>query len=343
MKKINLLLVSVLLSANLFTARSNEQQRTPFMTHSFSASSIRAVEAATSGGSITVNGDAGSEAIVEVYVSRENWSAERVKQTIEENYTIDIKVEGGKLYAVAKSKNRIANWNQLGLSISFKISVPKQVASNLSTSGGSIHIAHLTGSQDFKTSGGSLTIEHVSGKIAGTTSGGSITVSNSSDNIDLKTSGGSIKANDCSGKINLKTSGGSVKMDNLSGNIDASTSGGSITANDVNGTLKAGTTGGSVRLNGISGSVDAKTSGGSMTVDMEAVSDYVKLSNSGSTHLSLPSGKGYNLKVRGNKVETSGMKDFRGNIESRSIEGTVGAGGTEIDVRTSQRASLTFK
>ena len=342
MKKSSLLLVSVLLSANLFSARADEQQKEPFMTRSFPAASIKSVEATTSGGSITVTGDAGTQAVVEVFINCDKWSNERIKEVLDENYTIDIKVEGGKLYAMAKQKGSI-NWNQQGLSISFKISVPRQVNSELKTSGGSIHIAGLTGSQDFKTSGGSLTVENLSGNINGTTSGGSINVSNSSDNINLKTSGGSITANDCSGKINMRTSGGSIRMSNLDGTIDASTSGGSITANDVNGTLKTGTSGGSVRLNGISGNVEAKTSGGSMDVTMEAVSDFVKLSNSGNTSLTVPAGKGYNLKVKANKIDTSGLKEYRGNIDSRNMEGTIGNGGPEIEIKTSQKANLTFR
>jgi hypothetical protein len=343
MKKLFILLVGVFINANLFTARANDQQKNPYMTRTFPASAIKAVEANTSGGSITVNGDATSEAKVELYASRNDWSDERIKQAIEENYTIDIKVEGGKLYAVVKQKNRISNWNQQGVSISVKISAPKQINSNLQTSGGSIHISNLSGSQDFKTSGGSLTIENVSGNLDGRTSGGSITVTNSRDNIVLKTSGGSITAKDCSGKINLATSGGSVRMSNLNGNINATTSGGSITANEIKGNLKTGTSGGSMNLKEISGSVEAKTSGGSMTVEMQSVSEYVKLSNSGSINLTLPANKGYNLKVRANKIDTSGLKDFRGDVESRRMDGTVGNGGAQIDINTSQRASLSFQ
>ena len=343
MKKLFVLLVSALFSANLSTACAGEWGKDPFMTRTFPASSIKAVEAATSGGSITVNGDAGSEAVVEVYVSCNKCSDEKINQLFEENYTLDIKVEGGKLYAVAKTKNRISNWNQQGLSISFKISVPNRVNSNLLTSGGSISIGNLSGSQDFKTSGGSLSVENVSGNIVGRTSGGSIDVSNSKDDINLATSGGSITAKDCSGNIHMRTSGGSLRMSNLNGNIDASTSGGSVTANDIQGSLKTGTSGGSVKLDGISGSVDAHTSGGTVTVAMESVSDYVKLSNSGNISLTLPVGNGYNLKIKANKIETSGLKDFRGDMDSRSLEGTAGNGGPNIEVKTSQRASLSFR
>lgn len=343
MKKVFALFISILLGANLFSARANDLEKDSFMTRSFPASTVKTIEAATSGGSLTVSGTASSEAVVEVYVSRSGWSDDKIKQALEENYTIDIKVEGGKLYAVAKQKKSISNWNQQGLSISFKIIVPRQVDSNLQTSGGSIRINDLSGSQDFKTSGGSLSVDNASGNITGKTSGGSITVTNSKDNIDLKTSGGSITAQDCSGKIDLKTSGGSIKLSNLNGNIDAATSGGSVKANNISGTLKAGTSGGSVNLDGISGNVDAHTSGGSMNVEMASVNEYVRISNSGSLNLTLPSGKGYNLNVKANKIETSGLKDFRGNMESKSMEGTVGNGGPEIDVRTSQRVNLSFK
>ena len=342
MKKLSLLFASVFVSAFIFSIGANGQQRDPLITRTFQATTIKAAEVITSGGSINLNGDAGSQAVVEVFVSRDNWPVARIKQTLEENYIIDIKVENGKLYVEAKQKSNF-NQSRQGLNISFKISVPKQVNSNLRTSGGSIRIGNLSGSHDFKTSGGSITVDNVSGNINGQTSGGSVNVKNAHDNIDLKTSGGSITASDCSGKINLVTSGGSVTIRNLNGNINATTSGGSITASNIQGTLKTGTSGGSMRLNGISGNVDARTSGGSMTVEVVSVSEYVKLSNSGSLSLSLPAGHGYNLNVRANRIETSGLADFRGNTSSTNLEGTVGRGGALIEVRTSQRVSLSFR
>ena len=342
MKKIFILLASVILCANSCSVTKG-QGKVPLMTRDFPASSIKEVEAITSGGSLTLSGDADSKAMVEVYISHSNWSDEKIKQVLDENYTIDIKVENGKLYAVAKQKKTISNWNSQGLSISFKISVPKQINSNLQTSGGSIHISNISGSQNFKTSGGSLMVENVSGNTVGSTSGGSITVKGSTDNIDLTTSGGSITAKDCNGKINLITSGGSLNLNNLGGNIKATTSGGSVIANNINGTLITGTSGGSMKLNGISGNVDAQTSGGNIDVKMKSASDFVKLSNSGNITLSLPAGKGYNLKVKSNKIETSGLKDFRGNTDTKSMEGTIGNGGAEINVNSSQRVRIVFE
>jgi hypothetical protein len=47
------------------------------------------------------------------------------------------------------------------LSISFKVFVPKNTSTDLSTSGGSISLTNLTGEQKFSTSGGSLNIDNV--------------------------------------------------------------------------------------------------------------------------------------------------------------------------------------
>ena len=349
------LFISVLVSATLLVSGQNNE---PFSTHNFSsvvASSIKSVEATTTNGGITINGIATSEATVEMYVSpnnsgsswslfrsnrRNNWSNEEIKQTLDEDYTIDIKIEGGKLYAVARPKNR----SQQKLNISFKISVPKQVNSNLQTSNASIRITNLSGSQNFRTSNGSVTVENVSGKIAGNTSNGSITVTNSNDDIDIRTSNGRITVSDCSGKIILRTSNGGVNLNNISGNISATTSNGGVTAGKINGELKIGTSNGSVRLDDVSGSVNAKTSNGGVTVTMMSVSDYVTLSTSnGNINLSVPAERGYDLKAKAKRIETSGLANFSGKMDNKNLDGRIGNGGAKIELSTSGRASLSFK
>jgi hypothetical protein len=123
MKKLFVLFISVSLNATLFTGFVYSQSNEPFATYtfgSFVASSIKDIEVNTSGGSITVNGSTNSEAVVEVYVTRalanvseifgsfffrrNRSSNENIKKMLEDNYTIDIKVENEKLYAVATLK-----------------------------------------------------------------------------------------------------------------------------------------------------------------------------------------------------------------------------------------------
>lgn len=320
-------LFGVMLFSNNLLADDNDS---PLLSKNFNASAINKVNVATAGGSIKVYGEANNEATVEVYVhpnSRpdKEWPKERIQKTLDENYDLLIKEEGGMLTVSAKMKEGI-NWTKdNGLSISFVVNV--KPATDVQV----------------KTSGGSLQLRNITGAVAGKTSGGSIKISGlKNDNINLSTSGGSIKAEDCSGKLSLKTSGGSLRLEQLDGIIDARTSGGSIKGNAVKGTLTTGTSGGSVNLKDIAGNLEASTSAGSMKVSMKEVKDYVRLSNSGNVSLEVPKG-GYNVDIRGRKINNN-IKDFRGEFDSeKSMKGTIGNGGGEINIRSSGRVEISTK
>ena len=141
-------------------------------------------------------------------IRRRQWSDEEIKEYLEENQTIEVKVDGEKLLVVAKPKTNLKGSDRF--SVSFKITVPIQMNSNLRTTNGSVKISNLSGSQSFSTVNGSLKVDNVSGKISGSTVNGSITVTNSNDDINLSTVNGSITAKDCDGKINLSTVNGRI-------------------------------------------------------------------------------------------------------------------------------------
>ncbi|HRH48004.1 MAG TPA: hypothetical protein PLP23_04620 [Panacibacter sp.] len=327
-----------LLSVTAVTNAQSGDNKEPYITKSLSSENIQQAEVKTSGGSITVTGGTG-ESKIEVYVSGNNGlgmlSKDEIKSRLEEYYTLEVSVSNNKLVAIAKQKQNNMNWKK-SLSISFKIYIPGNVSTDLSTSGGSIKLTGLKGNQNFRTSGGSLHIDNVSGKINGRTSGGSIHVSNTTDDVDLSTSGGSIEASKCKGNLQLSTSGGSLNLTDLEGTIDASTSGGRIEGSNITGELSASTSGGSVKLSNISGSVDASTSGGSMDVALTTLGKYVKLHNSGGNiDLQLPKGQGLDLDLSGNKVKVSSLNNFSGNTEEDNITGKLNGGGTPIKVRAS--------
>ena len=344
------LLISVLVSAAFI---ANGQNNEPFETHTFSpvvTASIKSVEATTQNGTITVRGNATSGAVVEMFVrlnvsnswlrTRIRGESEEIKQILEEEYIVDVGVENGKLYAIARPKDQRA---QQKLSISFRITVPERVNSDLRTSNASIRISNLSGSQNFRTSNGSVTVENVLGKIVGTTSNGSITVLNSSDEIDLRTSNGSITARNLKGVVTLRTSNGSVNISNLNGVISTTTSNGSVTATNLNGELRTTTSNGSVRLIDVRGSVNARTTNGGITATILSAKDFVTLSTTnGNINLTVPSGKGYDVKARAQRISTSGLANFSGKIDGKNLDGRVGTGGTKIDLTTSGRLQLSF-
>ncbi len=323
-------------------------QKTLYMTKSLSGESVNNVEAKTSGGSIDVSGDHDQDARLEVYISANGHagtlSKEEIDNKIKDNYDFSVDVSGGRLTVIALPKHNFRNWKK-GLNISFKIFVPQQVSTDLSTSGGSISLSDLSGTEEFRTSGGRLTVEKLSGKIHGGTSGGSIRVTDSKDDIDLGTSGGGIDATNCTGNIRLSTSGGSIRLAQLKGDIKAGTSGGSIHAKNIDGELDASTSGGSLDLKALYCSLDASTSGGNIDAEIAEVGKYVKLNNSGGhINLTLPKDKGYNLKLYGNKMDRNfSLSNFSGTVKEDKIEGTINGGGIPVTADASGgKVNLSF-
>ncbi|AKD57641.1 DUF4097 family beta strand repeat-containing protein [Spirosoma radiotolerans] len=316
------------------------EDQPPYQTKTFSGR-INAVRAETSGGSLTIEGGTDMNAKVEMYVRANNWNDRLDKSEIEERlreYDITIAQEGSTLVATAKRRNNDRDWKK-SLSISFKFYTPRNVNTDLRTSGGSIQLAALTGDQRFRTSGGSLSVSDVEGNINGQTSGGSIHMDrcrgNRSSNIDLQTSGGSIEAKESTGSMRLHTSGGSIRLTGLKGTIDAQTSGGSVNGSDIEGDIKASTSGGSVRLTDVAGSLDASTSAGSVDVSLTKLGEFVRLNTSaGNINVRMPLDKGISLNLSGNRIKIP-LNNFTGDTEKDRIKGTLNGGGVAVTLSAS--------
>lgn len=326
-----IIITSLLIGSATLTAAA--QNNEPFLTRSFNQP-VKNVEVKTSGGNISVTGGS-SEVKVEMYVWAKNLSKQEIQKKLDEDYEINISVTNNQLSAIAKRKTSLKFWNN-GLSISFKVFVPREVSTNLGTSGGNINMANLSGEQIFKTSGGNLSVDQLSGRIDGKTSGGNISVKNTSNSIDLSTSGGNITAINCSGNVKMKTSGGSLTLDNMEGAISARTSGGNIQGKSIKGELMAHTSGGNVQLDNFSGSLETSTSGGNIHADIKELGKYVTISNSGgSIDLALPADKGLDLKLHASKINMASVKNFSGSKDDNDMKGTINGGGVPVTVKAS--------
>jgi len=333
MKKLCLLLIG---GFGVLTVMAQSSDRQPFMTKTFSRAGVKAIEVETSGGNISVEGTASGDARVEVYISgdgRHEASKEEIQKMLDQQYDLEVAMEGNKLVAVAKQKSGWSNMWRRGLSISFRVFSPEAVGSHVRTSGGNISMRNLSGAQDFRTSGGSLDVEHLTGAIIGRTSGGNVSISDSRDNIDLETSGGSMSATRCEGKIDLETSGGNVSLKSVKGTIHARTSGGTVEGGKIDGELQAHTSGGNIDLDDVAASLQASTSGGSIHVEFLSTGKYVNLSNSGGDiSLQLPQGQGVDLRISADRIHTSSMGNFRGDLDEHHITGQLNGGGTPVKV-----------
>ncbi|WP_461103528.1 DUF4097 family beta strand repeat-containing protein [Spirosoma koreense] len=334
------LLSAATLSLTAFATNPKDDRDTPYLTKTFSGK-ISAVRAETSGGSLSIEGGTDMNAKVEMYVRGNNGNGNLDKSEIEDrlkDYDISIMQEGSTIVATAKRRNNDRDWKR-SLSIGFKFYTPRNVTTDLRTSGGSISLAALTGTQKFRTSGGSLRMSDISGDINGQTSGGSIHFdrcqAGSANRIDLQTSGGSIEAKASSGAMRLHTSGGSIRLMDLKGNVDAQTSGGSVNGENIDGDIKAGTSGGSVRLADVAGSIDASTSAGGIEVSITKLGEYVRLSTSaGSINVRMPLNKGINLSLSGNRIKIP-LNNFSGDTEKDRIKGTLNGGGIPVTMSAS--------
>ncbi|MDR3711558.1 MAG: DUF4097 family beta strand repeat-containing protein [Puia sp.] len=332
-----------LLTASVVTVQAQEwYSREPILNKKFGTEAIGAVRAETSGGNLTVEGTDG-EPHVEVYVwpsnrRDRNLSREEIQRKLDEEYDLTVSVSDRVLTAIAKPKEKFLNWNR-SLSISFRIYTPHSVSTDLRTSGGNISLSGLTGAkQEFRTSGGNLNVARISGNIVGRTSGGNISISdanpNSKEEIDLSTSGGNISADHCKGAaIRLSTSGGNLSMRYLEGTVTAGTSGGTVDGETINGDLSAHTSGGNVHMSDLSGSLQASTSGGNIDVTMTGVGKFVKIHNSGGNiALQMPGGQGMDLSIHGDRISTTTLTNFKGDIGKKHIEGTLNGGGIPVDI-----------
>jgi len=270
----------------------------PYLTERFSMAPGGALLVKTSGGSVKVEGGNDSEVEVQVYISSGRWSGDRLERELEENYDLSIEKSGDRLEAIAERRSR--SWLGNGISISFVVKVPTEFECELRTSGGSISLKGVTGDQQL-----------------------------------VKTSGGSLALSDIKGHAEANTSGGSINVDGFSGSLRAKTSGGSIKIDGANGDIDVGTSGGSIKMYAMRGSINARTSGGSITAEVIQLGEELVLKTSGgSVKAVVPAGKGLDLDLKGNRVNTQ-LVNFNGESEKDRVIGTVNGGGIPVQMATS--------
>ena len=364
MKKItSIFLINLLVWASVAGQRNVVE-----VSQSFPSADVEFVYIASIYGNITVTGDAGEETTVVVQVTGdENLPESRIRELLEEHYSIGFPFSDGRIDVIAFPRER-RDRSAEELSFNIVINIPAGVGTNIQTRGGNISVSSFTGffppprqgigdhptfhrdqvTARFETLNGSLMLDNVSGNnVTGIASGGNIYLNNSqANNFSFETKGGSISVSNVIGRgnVRLTASGGSVSLNHFSGNIAAFTYGGNVSANDVRGNLAVMTSGGNVNINQFIGQVLATTSGGSLNVEMLSVIRRVQLINTGGNiSLTLPAKVGFTLDVStSGGVSTTNMQHFSGSVSDRTLNGNVWEGGPDIEIQ-GQQANLIFR
>ncbi|MDX1637042.1 MAG: DUF4097 family beta strand repeat-containing protein [Balneolaceae bacterium] len=302
------LLITLLLiiSASATPAPDEFSRDDPYRIETFTISTPGDLEVETSGGHITVEGSETNTVRVEMYVRR-NGRDLSPSDTDLDDFDIEISQSGNRVKAVADRRGRMLDWGRNNLSISFVVYTPREMTTDLKTSGGHIAATGLDGEQRLATSGGHLEMSNLKGT------------------VDARTSGGHIEIRDFTGRMEARTSGGHIEAENAEG------------------TIKLRTSGGHISLRQLAGSVEATTSGGTIDADLTSIEEFADLRTSGGhINISVPDGIALNLDLRGNSVNTK-LKNFTGEVERDEVHGSINGGGPQLTARTSGgRVRITY-
>jgi uncharacterized protein involved in outer membrane biogenesis len=291
-----LLMILTITTADAMQQNSDE----PYRVEEFSINTPGDLEVRTSGGHITVEGSGDDQVRVEMYVSKNGRSLSPSDTDLDE-FEITIARNGNRVQAIAKKENSDSwkFWKNNNTSISFVVYTPKEMSTDLRTSGGHIKTTDLRGTQQIRTSGGHLQLANLEGTVDARTSGGHIEISDVSGEIEARTSGGHIDAENTEGNLRVRTSGGHIDLENIAGTVEASTSGGGISA------------------------------------DITEMGEFARLRTSGgNVHITVPRNIGLDLDLRGSRVRTQ-LENFSGSMEDDDVEGSINGGGPMLSARTS--------
>lgn len=246
-------------------------------------------------GRVSVTGGSGSGCRVVVTSSRDD---------LDDKLDFSFEESAGEVRIVAKRKGKswFGNWSFRG-KLLVEIEVPERTEIDLDTSGGSLEVDSIHGDVRLDTSGGGIRVTRVRGEVLADTSGGGIHIENVDGEVRADTSGGGITMHDVTGDLVADTSGGSIKIRGAGGRVEADTSGGPIDVEFAPGNSEGGS---------------LSTSGGGITVTLDA---------------------GANLEIdastSGGSVRSDLPITVRGEMDKRSIRGTLGGGGATLKIRAS--------
>ncbi len=146
--------------------------------------------------------------------------------------------------------------------------------------------------------------------------------------------------------LDLRSSNGQIRVDNVSGSVSAETSNGRVSITDSTGEEVVKTSNGRIELVNFNGQVEAETSNGAIDFlgALPPNSENVLRTSNGSIEVELLDTPGVELSAftSNGKVRTSLPVTITGEAKEDQLEGTIGGGGSSLDLRSSN-GSISIK
>jgi len=188
-----------------------------------------------------------------------------------------------------------------------------------------LHVPRQTEIERIVSSNGKIQIDDVESAARLKTSNGSVRVNRTKGNLEVETSNASVELNGHSGSAVVHTSNGSVRAEQVKGYFEATTSNASINAR-----VTDPEPGRPIKL---------ESSNGSITVAFDSLrnNDIRATTSNSSITLRLPSATGAQLRAKtsNSSITTEFDVNMRGALSKNSMEGTIGSGGPNIELATS--------
>lgn len=193
-----------------------------------------------------------------------------------------------------------------------------------------IRVPRRTELAHIQSSNGSLKVEDIEGPAADlSTSNGAIRIRNIRGRLDIRTSNGPVDVQTADGGVTIRTSNGGVTLDNVRGTLNATTSNGVI-----RGTLVDASPNEPIRLSTSNGAIDVK-------LQMPRNNDLTASTSNGSITIRMPSNAGARLNATTSShesIQTDFDVQVRGLMSKHRLEGTLGSGGPQLNLTTSNGA-----
>jgi DUF4097 and DUF4098 domain-containing protein YvlB len=206
---------------------------------------------------------------------------------------------------------------------------------------GNLELENLNGALDAETSNGKITIHDVRGSVTLKSSFGAIEATNVPKGIRAVTGNGAITLTDIGADAYAKTSFGSVLAEHVNGNLTVEDSNGSVTARNVKGDATVNTSFAGVTLESIGGRIRVDNQNGAISVfavrPASGCRDISLKTSFSSIRVHIPEGVGYNLTARTSfgRVSSELPVTATGNLGGDSLNGTIGAGGCQLQLTDS--------
>jgi DUF4097 and DUF4098 domain-containing protein YvlB len=180
------------------------------------------------------------------------------------NYQLSVRtLENGGVDVTARLEG--GGHHHMSFGADFQIKLPQRFNLDVETQGGDIGVENvLQGEARLTTAGGDIRTADVSGALKAETAGGNIVLGQMGQRVDARTAGGGIRVGDVKGDAALETSGGEIVVGQVAGTLRAETAGGDVVIAGAAGPVVAQTAGGQIQIGPAGGSVRAETAGGSI-------------------------------------------------------------------------------